>query len=129
MYYNICDETNKEGNMTPRELLNILSTAERLKDTTRHCYSSKGRHESVAEHTWMMTFMVFLLVEEFPDIDMNKVLGMCIIHDLGECFTGDVPTFDKTPSDSKLEKMLLKRWLETLPENISKKARVIYRNG
>ena len=41
--------------MNSRELLNALSVAERLKDTTRHCYTSKGRHESVAEHSWMMS--------------------------------------------------------------------------
>ena len=34
--------------MDCRELLNALSVAERLKDTTRHCYTSGGRHESVA---------------------------------------------------------------------------------
>ena len=113
--------------MSPRELLSILSTAERLKDTTRHCYTSKGRQESVAEHTWMMSFMALLLSEEFPDVDMNKVLKMCIIHDLGECFTGDIPTFDKTVSDSKVEEELLKDWVGTLPFDTSKKLTEIYK--
>ena len=36
--------------MRPSELLAALHTAEKLKDTTRHCYTSGGRHESVAEH-------------------------------------------------------------------------------
>lgn len=45
--------------MEPRALLDALTVAERLKDTTRHCYTSQGRHESVAEHSWMMTLMVF----------------------------------------------------------------------
>ena len=35
--------------MEPEKLLEALHTAEKLKDTTRHCYTSKGRHESVAE--------------------------------------------------------------------------------
>ena len=47
--------------MEVRELLNALAVAERLKDTTRHCYTSKGRHESVAEHSWMMTVMAFFM--------------------------------------------------------------------
>ena len=34
--------------MEPEKLLEALHTAEKLKDTTRHCYTSKGRHESVA---------------------------------------------------------------------------------
>lgn len=37
--------------MHPTELLNILHTAEKLKDTTRHCDTSGGRRESVAEHS------------------------------------------------------------------------------
>ena len=82
--------------MKPVELLEILHTAERLKDVTRHSYTSGGRHESVAEHSWRITLMAFLLRDEFPELDMDKVLRMCLIHDLGECFTGDIPAFDKT---------------------------------
>lgn len=37
--------------METRKLLDALMVAERLKDTTRHCYTSKGSHESVAEHS------------------------------------------------------------------------------
>ena len=112
--------------MSPRELIAILNTAEKLKDTTRHCYTSNGRQESVAEHTWMITFMAFLLSEEFPDVDMNKVLKMCIIHDLGECFTGDIPTFDKTLANSETEEILLKKWVDTLPLSTSQKMSELY---
>ena len=80
--------------MKARELLEALQIAERLKDATRHCYTKNGRHESVAEHSWMMTLMAFFMKDEFLEVDMNKVIQMCIIHDLGECFTGDIPTFD-----------------------------------
>lgn len=33
--------------------------------------------------------------DEFPEADMDKVIRMCIIHDLGEAFTGDIPAFEK----------------------------------
>ena len=102
--------------MNPRTLIEILTTAERLKDTTRHCYTTKGRHESVAEHSWMMTLMAFFLRDEFPDADMDKVTRMCIIHDLGECFTGDIPTFDKTADHEATEENLLTAWVNTLPQ-------------
>ena len=102
--------------MNPRTLIEILTTAERLKDTTRHCYTSGGRHESVAEHSWMMTLMAFFLREEFPEADMDKVTRMCIIHDLGECFTGDIPTFDKTAAHESREENLLTAWVNTLPQ-------------
>ena len=84
--------------MEPEKLLEALHTAEKLKDTTRHCYTSKGRHESVAEHSWRIALMAFWLRDEFPQADMDKVIRMCLIHDLGECFTGDIPAFDKTDS-------------------------------
>ena len=102
--------------MNTRELLNALTIAEKLKDTTRHCYTSKGRHESVAEHSWMMTMMAFFMKNEFPEVNMNKVIEMCIIHDLGECFTGDIPTFMKTRNLEHEEQKLLSNWVNSLPE-------------
>ena len=104
--------------MTPRTLLDILRVAERLKDTTRHCYTSGGRHESVAEHSWRMTLMAYMVGPLFPEADINKVIKMCLIHDLGECFTGDIPAFDKTDADRVTEEQLLNNWVQTLPEPI-----------
>lgn len=102
--------------MNARELLEALSVAERLKDTTRHCYTSKGRHESVAEHSWMMTLIAFFMKNEFPEADFNKIIQMCIIHDLGECFTGDIPTFLKTKEHENSEEEFLNNWIKSLPE-------------
>ena len=104
--------------MTPNQLLDILSVAEKLKCNTRHCYTSTGRHESVAEHSWRIALMAMLLTGEFPEADMNKVIRMCLIHDLGEAFTGDIPTFDKTEADSAKEDALFHSWVTTLPEDI-----------
>ena len=112
--------------MEPRTLLNILTTAERLKDTTRHCYTTRGRHESVAEHSWMMTLMAFFLRDEFPEADMDKVTRMCIIHDLGECFTGDIPTFDKTAANEERDEALLNAWLNTRPQPYREEMTALY---
>lgn len=102
--------------MKPNELLSILSVAERLKCNTRHCCTSSGRKESVAEHSWRISLMAMLLTPEFPEADMNKVIRMCLIHDLGEAFTGDIPTFDKTDADVQKEDALFNAWVQTLPE-------------
>ena len=101
--------------MEPKELLQILAVAEKLKCNTRHCYTSSGRHESVAEHSWRIALMAMLVAPEFPEADMNKVIRMCLIHDLGEAFTGDIPTFDKTEADSLREDNLFENWVQTLP--------------
>ena len=112
--------------MNPRELLEIMTLAERLKDTTRHCYTSKGRHESVAEHCWMMTLMAFMIKEEFPEADMDKVIRMCIIHDLGEAFTGDIPVFNKTAADEQREENLLQSWVRSLPKEKAEEMLALY---
>ncbi len=112
--------------MEPRTLLDVLSVAERLKDTTRHCYTAKGRHESVAEHSWMMTLMTFMIKDEFPEADMDKVIKMCIIHDLGEAFTGDIPTFEKTEGNEQTEEELLYAWVRTLPANVAEEMLALY---
>lgn len=84
--------------MTPQDFLTILSRAAILKTTTRHCYTQENRKESVADHSWRIALMAMLLSgePEFQDTDMNKVIRMCLIHDLGETFTGDIPSFEKT---------------------------------
>lgn len=105
--------------MTPKEYLDIIHLAERLKDTIRHCTTSKGRPESVAEHSWRISLMAMLLADELPGIDTSKVTAMCLIHDLGECFTGDIPVFKKTESDRETEDSLLKSWVKTLPPELS----------
>ena len=112
--------------MNVREYLNILHTAERLKDTPRHCTTSNGRTESVAEHSWRVSLMALLLKEEFPDADINKVVNMCLIHDLGECFTGDIPTFLKTDADRKTEDSLLQQWVNSMPAALSEEISALY---
>ena len=69
--------------MKPEKLIEVLSVAERLKDATRHCYTSGGRHESVAEHSWRITLMAYFVSDEFPEADLLKIMKMCLIHDLG----------------------------------------------
>lgn len=112
--------------MNAREYLEILHVAERLKDTPRHCTTSKGRRESVAEHSWRMTLMAYLLKHEFPDVNIDKVVDMCLIHDLGECFTGDIPTFLKTDADRDKEDSLLDQWVKSLPCELANDLSALY---
>jgi putative hydrolase of HD superfamily len=80
--------------MNPSELtgiLDFLRAAEGLKTATRSGWTSAGQQESVAEHTWRLCLMALLLHREFPDVDFARLIRICIIHDLGEALSGDVP--------------------------------------
>lgn len=70
--------------------------------------------------------MASLLRHEFPDLDMDKVVNMCLIHDLGECFTGDIPTFVKTDADRAAEDALLDQWVKSLPDELSADIAALY---
>lgn len=106
--------------MTPEELLEILHRANQLKTETRHNWTMIDRKESVADHSWSTSLMAMLLSheEEFQSLDMNRVIRMCLIHDLGESFTGDIPTFEKSGSDEKREDELLYEWVNGFPPGV-----------
>lgn len=102
--------------MEPCELLNFLSVLEKLKCNTRHSWTSTGRHETVAAHSWRLAMMAFILKDELPGIDMDKVLRMCLIHDFGEAVTGDIPSFKKTDKDEEDEVAAIASMLAPLSE-------------
>ena len=72
-------------------VLEFLRAAEQLKVRTRSAYTSDGKPESVAEHSWRLCLMALVLRDEFPDVNVERLLAMCVVHDLGEAIRGDVP--------------------------------------
>ncbi|HOK42431.1 MAG TPA: HD domain-containing protein [Thermoclostridium caenicola] len=113
--------------MTPREILNFLGVAEKLKSVLRHSWTSTGRQESVAEHSWRLCVFAWLLKNRFPDINMNKVIRMCLFHDLGEALTGDIPSFEKTGSDENTEKLAISRILDMLDDDLKAELAALFR--
>jgi putative hydrolase of HD superfamily len=113
--------------MTPEKLLGALEVAGRLKDVTRHSWTAEGRRESTAEHTFRTALAAYFIKDEFPDIDADRVIKMCLIHDLGEAFTGDIPSFEKTEADEDKEEDLLLGWVDSLPDPLSTEMSELYR--
>ena len=113
--------------MDARSLIEFLRVCERLKDAPRHCWTSGGRRESVAEHSWRVSLMAMLMADEFPELDIDRVIRMCLIHDLGEALTGDIPTFIKTDGDRAVEAEGLDGLIGTLPEPWPETLRALYR--
>ena len=105
--------------MTQRQFIDFLNLIAPMKTTYRHNWTEGERRESVADHSWRLALMPMLIENEFPDVDINKVIRMCLIHDLGECITGDIPVFDKTDADESLEKAAVGSLLSNLPADLA----------
>jgi len=72
-------------------ILNFFRLLERLKNELRHSWTSNGRQESVAEHSWRLSLMVIVCSSYMSEnnFDLLKALQMAVIHDLGEIYAGD----------------------------------------
>ena len=112
--------------MDPRQYIQFLNTIEKLKCHTRHSWTSSGRHESVAEHSWRLSVMALLCADEYPALDIQKVVKMCLIHDFGEALTGDIPSFYKTDADEAKEDYAIEKILSMLPEDTSAELALLF---
>ena len=57
--------------------------------------SGHGRNENDAEHAWHMAVMAYLLREySNEEVDIAKVMLMCLIHDIVEIDAGDTYAYD-----------------------------------
>lgn len=102
-------------------LLDFLRAAERLKETERQAWTSGGRRESVAEHSWRLCLMAMLLADEYPQLDFARLIRLCIVHDLGEAIGGDVPAPEQADDPDKTARE--RRDLEQLTQPLAPRLR------
>ena len=98
-------------------ILAFLRSAERLKDEVRSAWTSGGRPETVAAHTWRLALMALVLHDDFPEVDFARLVQLCLIHDLGEAIGGDVPAVQQSggPEKAQQERRDLLTLLQPLP--------------
>ena len=78
-----------------KSILEVLELAEKLKFELRHSYTSSGRQESVAEHTWRMSLMAVLIEPLLTQkVNTARLLKMIILHDLVEAEAKDISALD-----------------------------------
>ena len=99
-----------------KHYIDFLNKIEKLKCNTRHSWTSSGRKESIAEHSFRLAVMAMLSKDEYPTLDIDKVIKMCLIHDFGEAVTGDIPAFIKTDEHESQEADAVKKLIKELPE-------------
>ena len=97
-------------------IISFLNKIEKLKCITRHSWTSDGRKESVAEHSWRLAIMIYLLQDELKGCNVDKMVTMALFHDISEVKFGDVPGFNKTKKDVEKEKKVLEEISEEYKE-------------
>ena len=79
---------------------------------------SKERCESVAEHSFGVALLAMFLADSYaPDLDLQKILKLALIHDFGEIYAGDIVPQDQVSPQKKheLEKRSVHQVFKTLP--------------
>jgi putative hydrolase of HD superfamily len=95
-------------------IANFLFEARALKDTPRSGYQFLGNgSESVAEHTYMITVIAWVMAQMDPATDPLKIITMALFHDLPEARTGDLNYVNQKYNTTHEEKAT-----EDLSENI-----------
>ena len=82
--------------------------------------SGHGRNENDAEHAWHMAIMAYLLQEYAnEEVDIAKVMLMCLIHDIVEIDAGDTYAYDEEAlkTQREREEKAKQRIFSLLPED------------
>ena len=101
------------------DTVNFIKEIEKLKSVTRFNKTLDGRFENSAEHSWQSAIASIVLQDYYPEkLNMEKVISMLLIHDLGEIYAGDTWVFDDKGKihshDRELES--IKKTMSILPE-------------
>ncbi len=92
-----------------KDILNFLIELGELKKMPRRGWVLRGikNPETIAAHTFRMTMMSWVLCYK-KKLNLDKVLKMCLIHDICEVHAGDATPYDNIFSEDK------KQWEKTL---------------
>ena len=99
--------------------VDFIKEIEKLKSVTRFNRNLDGRFENSAEHSWQGAIAAMVFQDYYPEkLNMEKVISMLLIHDLGEIYAGDTWVFDDKKKvhshDRELES--IKKTMSILPE-------------
>ena len=89
-----------------RKQLDFVLEIDKEKNIFRQTHlSGRGRNENDAEHAWHMAIMAYLLREYSNDeVDIAKVMLMCLIHDIVEIDAGDTYAYDTEAVSTQKER-------------------------
>ena len=74
-----------------KQIFDFLHKVENLKRTYRFKTIKNIEGDSVADHTWRLTLMTFIIADELKlDINILKSLKLALTHDIPESITDDI---------------------------------------
>jgi len=104
-----------------QQQLAFTNELEKLKATHRNNRTLDAyRFENSAEHSWQGALMALVFREYIPEeVNLEKVMSMLLIHDLGEIYAGDTFVFDDVGKSDSYDGELksLKISLDKLPSD------------
>ena len=108
----------------------FLNEADKLKSVVRATeLCDNSRYENSAEHSWHLTLYALVLSDQAgPDVDINRVIKMLILHDLVEIDAGDNPIFGgfDTAHVETQEQIAADRIFGLLPNDLAASLRPIW---
>ena len=112
---------NKMENERLKKQLEFALEIDKEKNIFRQTHlSNHGRNENDAEHAWHMAVMAYLLKEHSnQEIDISKVMIMCLIHDIVEIDAGDTYAYDSEgkKTQKQREEKAKERIFSILPDD------------
>ncbi len=100
-------------------VVSFVRQLDALKAVTRKTKNlSDGRYENSAEHSWQIAMLAWGLQPVAPaGIDMQRVVQMLLLHDIGEIDTGDTIVYAETGWDERKaqEQACIERLFSPLP--------------
>ncbi len=97
---------NEDINVRFNKKLQFLILIDKMKSVYRQTLlADKSRRETDAEHSWHIAMMAMLFAEFAPEgVDKERVIKMCLVHDLVEIYAGDTFCYDEKAGEDKAER-------------------------
>jgi putative hydrolase of HD superfamily len=117
-----------------KEIIEFSKIAGKLKKVERTGWGMRvgiKNAESVADHTFR-TALLSMLIADMKNIDVEKMMRMALIHDLGEAIIGDWDALQtklggKIEEKQRKENEALKKILALLPKELEEKYTEIWK--
>ncbi|PSU50298.1 phosphohydrolase [Photobacterium frigidiphilum] len=103
------------------QILDFIVEIEKLKSVIRNTRPvGLERYENSAEHSWHVCLSALMLKDYANEpVDINRVIKMLLIHDLGEIDAGDTIIYaSETVENKQNEEAGLKRVFDLLPDGL-----------